>query len=96
MIKKKRGQKPYSRWSKKAKTILQEIPKNIEEENVQSQTQNIQLPKLKESLSLSSWGLIIVNKIHKPLQATLESYNDQITPLREILKKLLEYPNPRE
>ena len=48
------------------------------------------------SLSQSSRGLIIVDKVHEPLHATLEVYNEQITPLMEIPKKLLVYPNPKE
>ena len=95
-VKKKRGRKPCSRRSKKAKSETQENPKDLEGVNAESQAPNHLLPRQTTSLSQSFGGLIIVNKIHEPLQAALDAYNDRITPLTEIPKKLQEYPNPRE
>ena len=38
---------------------------------------------------------MIVDKIYVPLQATIQAYNDRISELTEIPKKLQEYPNTR-
>ena len=37
-----------------------------------------------------------MDKVHEPLQAALDAYNNPITPLTKIPKKLQEYPNPWE
>ena len=43
----------------------------------------------------SSGGSVIVDKIYEPLQVAIQAYNDQISELTEISKKLQEYPNAR-
>ena len=43
----------------------------------------------------SSGGSMIMGKVYEPLQATIQAYNDQITQLTKLPKKLQEYPNKR-
>ena len=74
--KKKRGRKPRSRRSKKAKSETQEGPRNQEGVNAKSQAQNNHLPRETTSFSQSSGGSVIVDKVHEPLQAALDAYND--------------------
>ena len=93
-VKKKRGRKPCSRGIKKAKSKTQETPQDMEGVNAESQASNNYLPGETTSLSQSSGGSVIVDKVHEPLQAALDAYNDWITPLTEIPKELQEYPNP--
>ena len=50
----------------------------------------------KESTKPSSRGSVIVDKVNESLEAALDAYNSQVTPLIEIPKKLQEYPNPIE
>ena len=40
--------------------------------------------------------MIVIDKVHEHLQAALDAYNNRITSLTEIPKKLQEYPNPQE
>ena len=49
-----------------------------------------------KSMEPSLGGSVIVDKMNKPLQAALDAYNNRVTPLTEIPKKLQEFPNPRE
>ena len=65
LIKKKRGQNPRSRRSKKAKSESQETPKIMEEENVGSQAQNNTLLGKTAGSSQSSRGSVIVDKVHE-------------------------------
>jgi len=39
---------------------------------------------------------VIVDKVFDPLQVALDSYNRRIAALKELPKKLQEYPNPKE
>ena len=38
---------------------------------------------------------MIVKKVYEPLQVAIQAYNDRLTTLTTIPKKLQEYPNPR-
>ena len=49
-----------------------------------------------ESFTLSLGRLLIVDKVNKPLRATLDESNDYSTLLTKIPKKLQGYPNPWE
>ena len=98
---KKRGRRrTRSNGSKKAKGEPQGSPKSLELPG-EKQTEPIEVEKereeAKESTQPSSGGsVIIVDKVHEPLQAALDAYNSCVTHFTEIPKKLQEYPNPRE
>ena len=54
------------------------------------------IDKRPRALSMpSSGGSVIVDKIYEPLQAAIQAYNDRVSELTEIPKKLQEYPNAR-
>ena len=51
-------------------------------------------PKLEVGISQSFGGLVLADKVDEPLRVALDAYNDHVTPLTKIPRKLQEYPNP--
>ena len=93
-IKKKRGHKPQSRKSKKNRLASQGTLEWLDEANGGEMPQTNLHPNLAASMSQSSRGSIKADKVHEPLRVALDAYNDCVTPLIEIPRKLQEYPNP--
>ena len=92
----KRGRcRTRSKGSKKAKGELQGLAKSLEKLGEPIRVEK-EKDEAKESTPSSSGELVIVDKVHEPLQEALDAYNSRVTPLTEIPRKLQEYPNPRE
>ena len=109
--KRRRKRRTRSKSSKKSKGETPETEKSAERpnENIGETSEPKQPNKAhkepsepqpsnedKESTKPSSGGSVIVDKVNESLQAALDAYNNRVTPLIEIPKKLQEYPNPVE
>ena len=94
------GAKP----KEKVKCKARRRPRSKKTKNQKSQddkdqgkpSQEKETTRVSNSSETSSGGSVIVDKVFEPLQAAMDAYNSRIAALKELPKKLQEYPNPRE